>query len=78
MENQADGMLIGRPGDAQKSHWKMETVKLSGELQMSACAEWVIHPGAISTSRHGDTRQSLPSEALCRVPLRSCLLYQKR
>ncbi|KAK5606167.1 hypothetical protein CRENBAI_025936 [Crenichthys baileyi] len=27
MENQTDRMLIGRPGDAQKSHWKVEVVK---------------------------------------------------
>ncbi|MED6248920.1 hypothetical protein ATANTOWER_007032 [Ataeniobius toweri] len=27
MENQADRMLIGRPRDAQKSHWKVEAVK---------------------------------------------------
>ncbi|MEQ2315166.1 hypothetical protein AMECASPLE_019329, partial [Ameca splendens] len=27
MENQADRMLIGRPGDTQKSHWKVEAVK---------------------------------------------------
>ncbi|MEQ2301391.1 hypothetical protein AMECASPLE_035371 [Ameca splendens] len=27
MENQMDRILIGRPGDTQKSHWKVETVK---------------------------------------------------
>ncbi|MEQ2310413.1 hypothetical protein AMECASPLE_008577 [Ameca splendens] len=29
MENQADRMLIGRLGNAQKSHWKVEAVKFS-------------------------------------------------
>ncbi|MEQ2238719.1 hypothetical protein ILYODFUR_036115 [Ilyodon furcidens] len=27
MENQTDRMLIGRPGDAQKIHWKVEALK---------------------------------------------------
>ncbi|MEQ2288273.1 hypothetical protein AMECASPLE_021049 [Ameca splendens] len=27
MENQTDRMLIGRPGEAQKNHWKERVVK---------------------------------------------------
>ncbi|MED6238246.1 hypothetical protein ATANTOWER_014572 [Ataeniobius toweri] len=40
MENQVDRMLIGRPGDAQKSHWKVEAVK----HHPSYAAELQPHP----------------------------------
>jgi len=51
------GLFIMRPG-----------LFSTGELEMSACAGWVIHPGAISTSRQRDTgrlqRHCLPSVSL--------------
>ncbi|MED6259911.1 hypothetical protein ATANTOWER_014394 [Ataeniobius toweri] len=34
MENQTDRMLIGRPGDALKSHWKVEAVKVTFNPQI--------------------------------------------
>ncbi|MED6233086.1 hypothetical protein ATANTOWER_006657 [Ataeniobius toweri] len=41
MENQADRMLIGRPGDTQKSHWKVEAVKNIWSLNRNST--WKTH-----------------------------------
>ncbi|MEQ2185772.1 hypothetical protein GOODEAATRI_021662 [Goodea atripinnis] len=51
MENQTDRMLIGRPGDAPKTHWKVEAVKawkMSCCLWGSMTATWTKALGFLS------------------------------
>ncbi|MEQ2311850.1 hypothetical protein AMECASPLE_024741 [Ameca splendens] len=63
MENQTDRMLIGRPGDAPKSHWKVEAVKTDSSYSYSYLSSSTFSG---TGSRGKQTQQRRPNVPLPR------------